>query len=135
MNYDIATIERLESELAAMTAERDDWKVYAVEAGAQKVRVEVQNRDLLAALKQYEQAFDGLFTHCLSNGIFNAWQAPHDCTALNLAHEAARAAIAIAASTNITATIKCATNCGADVPVMAKDEGEDHLCGRCGGAA
>lgn len=44
----------------------------------------------------------------------------------------ARAAIAAATGTNITATIKCAANCGADVPVMAKDEGEDHLCHHCG---
>ena len=44
----------------------------------------------------------------------------------------ARAAIAAATGTNITATIKCAANCGADVPVMAKDEGEDHLCHYCG---
>lgn len=44
----------------------------------------------------------------------------------------ARAVIAAATGTNITATIKCAANCGADVPVMAKDEGEDHLCHHCG---
>jgi hypothetical protein len=36
---------------------------------------------------------------------------------------------AIRARTNIT--IKCAAGCGASVPVMAKDEGEDHLCDGC----
>ena len=53
-----------------------------------------QHDKLLAALDMYEQALEGLFIHCLSNGVFNARHQPLDCTALNNAHRAALAAIA-----------------------------------------
>lgn len=32
---------------------------------------------------------------------------------------------------NITGSIQCATGCGSSVPVMARDEGEDHICNQC----
>ncbi len=40
--------------------------------------------------------------------------------------------IANAEGESITGTIKCAAGCGNDVPVMAKDEGYDHICKNCG---
>ena len=45
-----------------------------------------QSEAMREAIELYEQAFEGLFTHCLSNGIFNAWQKPLDCTLINNAH-------------------------------------------------
>lgn len=35
------------------------------------------------------------------------------------------------AGRNVTARIQCATGCGSSVPVMAQDEGEDHICNQC----
>lgn len=35
------------------------------------------------------------------------------------------------AGRNITGSIQCATGCGSSVPVMARDEGEDHICNQC----
>lgn len=49
--------------------------------------------DLLRALNEYQEARDGLFSHCLSNGIFNAQGDPVDCTKINQAHLSATAAI------------------------------------------
>lgn len=43
----------------------------------------------IEALRLYQKAFEHLFASCLSNGIYNAWQQPVDCTDLNLAHSAA----------------------------------------------
>lgn len=47
----------------------------------------------LAALQKYEEAFDLLFGQCCSNGIFDAWGKPVNCTTLNEAHELAGKAI------------------------------------------
>ena len=55
-----------------------------------------QRDELLVALDMYERALEGLFIHCLSNGVFNARHQPLDCMALNNAHSAALAAIASA---------------------------------------
>ena len=46
------------------------------------------------ALRLYEEAFDEMFSHCLSNGVFNWWGAALDCTKLNEAHLAATRALA-----------------------------------------
>lgn len=35
------------------------------------------------------------------------------------------------AGRDITGSIQCATGCGSSVPVMARDEGEDHICNQC----
>lgn len=48
---------------------------------------------VLAALQKYEEAFDLLFGQCCSNGIFDAWGKPVNCTTLNEAHELAGKAI------------------------------------------
>lgn len=37
------------------------------------------------AVAASQAAFDELFGHCVSNGVFNAWQKPMDCTKLNAA--------------------------------------------------
>lgn len=42
--------------------------------------------ELVEALKMYEAAHDLLFSHCLSNGIFNRWGNSMDCTLINEAH-------------------------------------------------
>lgn len=80
-------VDQLQSDVATLDQESRQMR-------ARMERLERERDQLLVALKSYEMAFDGLFAHCLSNGVFNAWQAPLDCTALNLAHEAAGAAIA-----------------------------------------
>lgn len=49
---------------------------------------------LVKAVFAYEAAHEGIFTHCVSNGLFNAWQQPMDVTALNDAHEGASRALA-----------------------------------------
>lgn len=49
--------------------------------------------ELLAALRKYEAAFEGLFAQCCSNPITDAWGKQVDTTLLNEAHELARAAI------------------------------------------
>lgn len=51
-------------------------------------------KELEKALSAYESARAGLFSHTLSNGVFNAWGKAHDCRALNDAHLQARAALA-----------------------------------------
>lgn len=48
---------------------------------------------LFDALSRYEMAFDSLFVHCCSNGVFNAWQRPFNCAGLNDAHEKAKDAL------------------------------------------
>lgn len=50
-------------------------------------------KELEDALSAYESARAGLFSHTLSNGVFNAWGKAHDCRALNDAHLQARAAL------------------------------------------
>jgi len=46
-----------------------------------------QRDELLVALNKYEEAFDGLFGRCGSNGVFNHWGGRIDCSTLNEAHE------------------------------------------------
>jgi hypothetical protein len=60
---------------------------------ADRLNLEAQRDELLAALKLYEQAFDGMFAQCCSNGMTDAWGRPVDCTLLNEAHCAAESAI------------------------------------------
>lgn len=49
--------------------------------------------NLLTACKLQMKAWDELFGHCLSNGIYNAWGKAFDCTELNRAKSALDAAI------------------------------------------
>lgn len=43
-----------------------------------------EERDELAASNMaWNSAFDALFVHCCSNGVFNAWGIPFNCTSLN----------------------------------------------------
>lgn len=55
--------------------------------------VKAERDELLAALQQYEAAFESLFSQCCSNPIKNAWGKEVDVSQLNLAHEAARQAL------------------------------------------
>lgn len=76
--------------LMAMTGEDLHGKgAIAAELGHR----DMQNDMLLAALQKYEEAFDLLFGQCCSNGIFDAWGKPVNCTTLNEAHELAGKAI------------------------------------------
>lgn len=47
------------------------------------------DQDALGCIRLYETAFDEMFGHCLSNGVYNQWGKSFDCTTLNLAHEKA----------------------------------------------
>ena len=47
------------------------------------------SNELLAALQMYEVVFEDLFSHCLNNGIFNAWGKSFNCAKLNEAHSIA----------------------------------------------
>lgn len=49
---------------------------------------------LVRALFAYEAAHEGMFTHCLSNGLLNAWHRPLDVSTLNDAHQGASRALA-----------------------------------------
>lgn len=49
--------------------------------------------DAIAALRKWNEAFDGLFAHCVSNGVFNQWGRRFNCTALNEAHETSDAVL------------------------------------------
>lgn len=44
-----------------------------------------QNAELVAHAALCKKAFDDLSGHCLSNGVFNAWNQAMDCTSLNAA--------------------------------------------------
>lgn len=44
---------------------------------------EVPRSELVAALNQHNEVFHELFAHCCSNGVFNTWGKPFDCTNLN----------------------------------------------------
>lgn len=44
---------------------------------------EVSRSELVDTLKDHKSVFDALFGHCCSNGVFNAWNKPFDCTKLN----------------------------------------------------
>lgn len=59
------------------------------EYGWVKVEAAAQRGQLVSALQKYEEAFDDLFGHCCSNGIFNAWGAIVDCSLINEAHSLA----------------------------------------------
>lgn len=56
--------------------------------------VKDQRDDLLEALDQYQSVFDQMFAHFYSNGVFNCWGKPFDCTSLNDVHSNASKAIA-----------------------------------------
>ena len=47
---------------------------------------DVTRSELVEALKLHKEVFDELFAHCCSNGVFNAWNKPFDCTKLNEAN-------------------------------------------------
>lgn len=58
-----ARMERLESENAELTAQRDDWRTYASKTGEQNVDLKKQRDELLAALNkeaqsQYESGYE-----------------------------------------------------------------------------
>lgn len=55
-------------------------------SSANVITLHSHSSELLAALQMYEVAFDDLFSHCASNGIFNAWGNTVECTNLNNAH-------------------------------------------------
>lgn len=48
-------------------------------------QVESGKYPALEAVVASQAAFDEMFDHCVSNGVFNAWQKPMDCTKLNAA--------------------------------------------------
>lgn len=52
-----------------------------------------QNEAMRKALARYMDQSEALFNHCLSNGIFNRWGHAFDCTGLNAAELAAKAAL------------------------------------------
>ncbi len=55
----------------------------------------IAERDqLLEALKAYEAVWEEIFTHFLSNGLFNRWGEQFNCTKLNEAHQISEKAIA-----------------------------------------
>lgn len=43
----------------------------------------VPRSELIELLAGHKRVFDELFGHCCSNGVFNAWNKPFDCTSLN----------------------------------------------------
>lgn len=49
--------------------------------------------EAVAALKEYEAFFDQLFAQACSNGLFDAWGRPINCTRLNKAHHMAERAL------------------------------------------
>lgn len=61
----------------------------------ERQRARLEMTAMRSALVKYEEAFDGLFISCCSNGVFNAWGKPVNCTALNEAHDMARKALRI----------------------------------------
>lgn len=47
---------------------------------------EFPRSELVNALEEHVGVFDALFVHCCSNGVFNAWGEPFDCTKMNEVH-------------------------------------------------
>jgi hypothetical protein len=52
-----------------------------------------REEQLEAAATKAKAAFDAMFQHCLSNGVFNAWGKPMNCMAINEAVQAIDAAL------------------------------------------
>ena len=68
--------------------EFNDAGLHLYEYGEQSelMMLREQRDALLAAVNMYETAFEGLFSVCLSNGVYNQWGRAVDCTSLNEAH-------------------------------------------------
>jgi hypothetical protein len=46
-------------------------------------KMKVERDEFEASNMAWNNAFDALFVHCCSNGVFNAWGQPFNCTSLN----------------------------------------------------
>ena len=68
-------------------------RLYANGEQSELVMLREQRDALLAAVNMYETAFEGLFSVCLSNGVYNQWGRAVDCTSLNEAHRLGELAI------------------------------------------
>lgn len=68
-------------------------RLYANGEQSELVMLREQRDALLAAVNMYETAFEGLFSVCLSNGVYNHWGRAVDCTSLNEAHRLGELAI------------------------------------------
>lgn len=73
-------------------AYRDGWNA-CFKAAAQVQAMGRAPDDAIAALKEYEAFFDQLFAQACSNGLFDAWGRPINCTRLNKAHQMADRAL------------------------------------------
>lgn len=67
--------------------------IYANGEQSEVVMLREQRDALLSAVNMYEAAFEGLFSVCLSNGVYNQWGRAVDCTSLNEAHRLGELAI------------------------------------------
>lgn len=70
-------------------------RLYANGEQSELAMLREQRDALLAAVEKYEIAFDGMFAHCCSNGVYNHWGRPLDCSALNEAHRLGEKAIKV----------------------------------------
>ena len=68
-------------------------RLYANGEQSELVMLREQRDALLAAVNMYETAFEGLFSVCLRNGVYNHWGRAVDCTSLNEAHRLGELAI------------------------------------------
>ena len=68
-------------------------RLYANGEQSELVMLREQRDALLAAVSMYETAFEGLFSVCLSNGVYNQWGRAVDCSSLNEAHRLSEMAI------------------------------------------
>ena len=68
-------------------------RLYANGEQSELVMLREQRDALLSAVNMYEAAFEGLFSVCLSNGVYNHWGRAVDCTSLNEAHQLGELAI------------------------------------------
>ena len=68
-------------------------RLYANGEQSELVMLREQRDALLSAVNMYEAAFEGLFSVCLSNGVYNQWGRAVDCTSLNEAHRLGELAI------------------------------------------
>lgn len=73
--------------------EDNGLRLYALGEQTELVMLREQRDALLSAVNMYEAAFEGLFSVCLSNGVYNQWGRAVDCTSLNEAHRLGELAI------------------------------------------